>query len=428
MVCGRTTEGLPACAPSDGPTRLERGGVRVGPVELFGGVHGRSWARRALNGPEARILAPALSFRETPNQASTSVRRMSNAKPATSSKGSKKGGKGEAPEPPALDAVRVRPTLARAFSNAWTVDLTRASADTTSQTRPGHRRRAEAPPESVRARARRPRRVRPAARRGRRGHDARLEDAEGARARASPGSRASSGVGHRGARAAPRAVGRSPTPRSRRCSRARRARWSARRSSRRSSATRRSAPSPARSSRSRRSSTTRRAPISRCSAPASARSTRSTRRRRTTAGARCSTAPDVTNPRAVWLAKIAFEQMEAHKADVDDLAPVVFPLIKLPKAAAATISRPPRVRYAGLTRDHYLALLKYVADKDDAQVARRCRRGALLLGLARRERRQAGRGAPAVQGAREALSREGRRCARRGLHEAPRGSRPRGKA
>jgi hypothetical protein len=26
------------------------------------------------------------------------------------------------------------------------------------------------------------------------------------------------------------------------------------------------------------------------------------------------------------------------------------------------------VRYAGLTRDHYLALLKYVADKDDAQV------------------------------------------------------------
>jgi hypothetical protein len=80
------------------------------------------------------------------------------------------------------------------------------------------------------------------------------------------------------------------------------------------------------------------------------------------------TAPDVANPRSVWLAKIAFEQMEAHKADVDDLAPVVFPLIKLPKSARGEDLQTAAVRYAGLTRDHYLALVKYVTDKDDAQV------------------------------------------------------------
>jgi len=75
-------------------------------------------------------------------------------------------------------------------------------------------------------------------------------------------------------------------------------------------------------------------------------------------------APDVANPRAVWLGKIAFEQMEAHKAEVDDLARVVFPLIKLPKGRGDDLQTA-AVRYAGLTRNHYLALLKYVAENDD---------------------------------------------------------------
>jgi len=79
-------------------------------------------------------------------------------------------------------------------------------------------------------------------------------------------------------------------------------------------------------------------------------------------------APDVMNPRSVWLAKIAFEQMEGHQADVDDLAPVVFPLIKLPKTGRGEDLQAAAVKFAGLTRAHYLALLKYVAEKDDAMV------------------------------------------------------------
>lgn len=77
--------------------------------------------------------------------------------------------------------------------------------------------------------------------------------------------------------------------------------------------------------------------------------------------------PDITNPRSVWLGKIALEQMEAHKADADDLARVVFPLIKLPKGRGEDLQTA-AVRFAGLTRDHYLALLKYVADTDDDHV------------------------------------------------------------
>ena len=52
---------------------------------------------------------------------------MSNAKP------SKKGGKADAPDPPALDASAnaANPELARTFANAWTVDLSRASGETT---------------------------------------------------------------------------------------------------------------------------------------------------------------------------------------------------------------------------------------------------------------------------------------------------------
>ncbi|CAN5914708.1 hypothetical protein BH11MYX4_BH11MYX4_68520 [soil metagenome] len=74
--------------------------------------------------------------------------------------------------------------------------------------------------------------------------------------------------------------------------------------------------------------------------------------------------PDMTNPRSVWLAKIAFEQMDAHHAEVDDLAPVVFPLIKLPKGRGEDLQTA-AVRYSGLTAKHYLALLEYVARKDD---------------------------------------------------------------
>jgi hypothetical protein len=76
------------------------------------------------------------------------------------------------------------------------------------------------------------------------------------------------------------------------------------------------------------------------------------------------TAPDLTNPRAVWLAKIAFEQMDAHQAEVDDLASVVFPLVKLPKGRGDDLQTA-AVRYSGLTAKHYLALLDYVAQKDD---------------------------------------------------------------
>src|SRR3954471_10304527 len=58
---------------------------------------------------------------------------MSNAKPATSNK-VKKGGKAEAPEPPVLESSSsppASPELVRAFSNAWTVDLSRSSSETT---------------------------------------------------------------------------------------------------------------------------------------------------------------------------------------------------------------------------------------------------------------------------------------------------------
>jgi hypothetical protein len=76
---------------------------------------------------------------------------------------------------------------------------------------------------------------------------------------------------------------------------------------------------------------------------------------------------DVADARSVWLAKIALEQMEAHKADVDDLAPVVFPLIKLPKSGRGEDLQAAALKYAGLTSEHYIALVKYI-DKDDAQV------------------------------------------------------------
>ncbi len=79
------------------------------------------------------------------------------------------------------------------------------------------------------------------------------------------------------------------------------------------------------------------------------------------------TSPDLTNPRSVWLAKIAFEQIDAHHAEVDDLAPVVFPLIKLPKGRGDDLQTA-AVRYSGLTAKHYLALLDYVAQKDDDRV------------------------------------------------------------
>jgi hypothetical protein len=287
---------------------------------------------------------------------------MSNAKPATSSKGSKKGGKGEAPEPPALDAS-ASPELARAFSNAWTVDISRASAETTPK-------RAQAiaaavKPETVRAVL-----------------DALvayvplLDEVDAVMTRDSK------------------------TPRERET----RKPWQSRlagvgivahalRFAQSDEADAALAALLASSS-----SEMVREEIAKALLGDAALGTKPGALRPLAAflddpactdlallragfrslytldpkkahdrWRKALAAPDMTNPRSVWLAKIAFEQMEAHKADVDDLAPVVFPLIKLPKGRGDDLQAA-AVRYAGLTRDHYLALVKYVADKDDSQV------------------------------------------------------------
>lgn len=287
---------------------------------------------------------------------------MSNAKPATSSKGSKKGGKGEAPEPPVLDASAT-PELARAFSNAWTVDISRASAETTPK-------RAQAvaaavKPESLRSVL-----------------DALvayvplLDEVDAVMTRDSK------------------------TPRERET----RKPWQSRlagvgivahgvRFAQSDEADAALASLLASSS-----SEMVREEIAKALLGDAALGTKPgaleplaaflddpacTDVALLRAGFRALyaldpkrahdrwrealTAPDMTSPRAVWLAKIAFEQMEAHKADVDDLAPVVFPLIKLPKGRGEDLQAA-AVRYAGLTRDHYLALVRYVAEKDDSQI------------------------------------------------------------
>jgi hypothetical protein len=79
------------------------------------------------------------------------------------------------------------------------------------------------------------------------------------------------------------------------------------------------------------------------------------------------TLPTAPSVRAIWLAKIVFEQMEAQQAEAFDLSDVVFPLIKLLKEGVTNDLQTAALRHAGLTKAHYLALLTYVADRDDDQ-------------------------------------------------------------
>ncbi|GAC1522753.1 MAG: hypothetical protein NVS3B10_22940 [Polyangiales bacterium] len=290
---------------------------------------------------------------------------MSNAKPATSSKGSKKGGKGEAPEPPLLDASAPA-DVARAFSNAWTVDVTRSSPDTAPRRAQAIGAALKVAPESMRAvldalvayvpklgevdavmtrdsktpkerETRKPWQSRLAGV-GIVAHALRLAQSDEADAALAAllASSSSEMVREEIAKAL---LG---------------------------DATLGTKPGALDSL------------VAFLDDPACTdlallragfRSLYTMDPKKAHARWRkVLAAPDVMNPRAVWLAKIAFEQMEAHKADVDDLAPVVFPLIKLPKSGRGEDLQTAAVRYAGLTRDHYLALIKYVSEKDDAQV------------------------------------------------------------
>jgi hypothetical protein len=70
------------------------------------------------------------------------------------------------------------------------------------------------------------------------------------------------------------------------------------------------------------------------------------------------------NPRSLWLARIALEEMEAQQADVGTLCRVVFPWIKAKKGPVDDL-RVAAVRYSGLSADHYLALVEYVSERDD---------------------------------------------------------------
>lgn len=291
---------------------------------------------------------------------------MSNAKPATSSKGSKKG-KGEAPDPPALEAFApsAPPDVARAFGNAWTVDLSRSSSDTIPRRAQAIAAALKVAPESTRAvldalvayvpllgevdavmnrdsktprerETRKPWQSRLAGV-GVVAHALRLlSDESDAALAAILASSTSEMVREEIAKAllGDAAFGTKPGA---------------------LDALTAFLDDPA------------------CTdlalLRAGFRSLYTLDPKKAHARWRkVLTAPDVTNARSVWLAKIAFEQMEAHKADVDDLAPVVFPLIKLPKSGRGEDLQTAAVRYAGLTRDHYLALLKYVSEKDDAQV------------------------------------------------------------
>lgn len=286
---------------------------------------------------------------------------MSNAKTATSSKGSKKGAKGEAPEPPALDAS-ASPELARAFSNAWTVDISRASSETTP-------RRAQAigaalKPESLRSVLDALAAYLPL-----------LNEVDGVMTRDSktpkeretrkPWQSRLAGVGivAHGVRLAPSdeadaqlaALLTSSTSEMVRDEIVKALLGDATLGTKPGALECLAAylDDPA------------------CTDLALLRAGfRSVYtmdpKKAHTRWRKALTAPDLQAPRSVWLAKIAFEQMEAHKADVDDLAPVVFPLIKLPKGRGDELQAA-AVRYAGLTRDHYVALIKYVSEKDDDQ-------------------------------------------------------------
>jgi hypothetical protein len=289
---------------------------------------------------------------------------MSNAKPAMSGKGSKKGTKGEAPEPPVLDASAT-PELARAFSNAWTVDITRASPETMPK-------RAQAvgaalKPESVSSVLDALAAYVPV-----------LDDVDAVMTRDSKTPRERDARKTWQSRLA--GVGilshavRFPHVQSDEVD----ARLAALLSSSASEMVREEIVKALLGD-----ATLGTKPGAMKALAAYVDDAACTDLALLRAGFRslytmdpkkaherwrkALKAPDVTNPRAVWLAKIAFEQMEAHKADVDDLAGDVFPLIKLPKGRGADLQAA-AFRYAGLTSEHYLALIKYVAEKDDDPV------------------------------------------------------------
>lgn len=286
---------------------------------------------------------------------------MSNAKPATSSKGSKKGAKGGAPEPPTLDESAT-PELARAFSNAWTVDISRASSETTP-------RRAQAigaalKPEMlssvVEALA---------------AYVPLLADVDGVMTRDSktpkeretrkPWQSRLVGVGivAHGVRLVP--------------SDETDAQLAALLASSTSEMVRDEIVKALLGDAALGTKPGALAPLAAYLDDAACtdlallragfRSLYTMNPEKAHARWRKAlTAPDVQNPRAVWLAKIAFEEMESHKAAVDELASAVFPLIKLPKGRGDDLQAA-AVNYCGLTRDHYLALIQYVMDKDDDQ-------------------------------------------------------------
>jgi hypothetical protein len=285
---------------------------------------------------------------------------MSNVKGAASSKGSKKGAKGEAPEPPALDAA-ASPELARAFASAWTVDITRASSETTP-------RRAQAlgaalKPESLHL-------VLDAFA----AYVPLLDDVDGVMSRDSktPKERetrkswqsrlAGVGIVAHGVRLTP--------------SEEADAKLAALLTSSTSEMVRDEIVKALLGDAVLGTKPGALEPLAAylddpaCTdlalLRAGFRSLYTMSPKKALARWRkVLDAPNVTDPRAVWLAKIAFEQMEAHKAEVDDLAPAVFPLIKLPKGGRGDDLQAAAVRYAGLTREHYLALIKYVSEKDD---------------------------------------------------------------
>lgn len=284
---------------------------------------------------------------------------MSNAKPAASSKGSKKGAKGEAPEPPALDGS-ASPELARAFSNAWTVDISRASSETTP-------RRAQAlgaalKPESLRS-------VLDALA----AYVPRLDEVDGVMTRESktpkeretrkPWQSRLAGVGivAHGVRLVPSDDADAQLVSLLTCSTSEMVRdeivkallgdagLGTKPGALDALAAYLDDPS--------------------CNdialLRAGFRSLYTTDPKKALSRWRkVLTSLDVQNPRSVWLAKIALEQLEAHKASVADVGAVVFPLIKLPKGRGDELQAA-AVRYAGLTRDNYLGLIEHVADRDD---------------------------------------------------------------
>jgi hypothetical protein len=299
-------------------------------------------------------------LRETRGQTSTSVHRMSNAKQATS-KGSKKGGGTKAPEPPALDPT-ASAEVQRSFSNSWTVDLTRAGSDTTLKRAQSLAAAIKATPESARTVL-----------------DALvayvpdLDEADAIMTRESktpkerevrkPWQSRIVGVGivanalriDNAALADAELAGLLATSTSElvREEIVKALLGDAALGTKAGALEQLSAliDDPA------------------CTDLALLRAGFRSLftldpKRAHTRWRKALTSPDVTNPRSVWLARIAFEQMDAHHAEVDDLAHIVFPLIKLPKGRGDDLQTA-AVRYSGLTAKHYLALLDYVTQKDD---------------------------------------------------------------